>query len=135
MLIIWTNDSSTHTLKYFSHLCPIQYYCHYDDWPTCHSILFQIFSRLGVVSKDDRFCFALFDHFQRLLVPRYILFTFHNKLEPRLDPLQQLFCPLCSHYLPALGVARPPTISHQNGQGARKAGVHISFKINVIFFG
>lgn len=74
----------------------------------------------AVVGKNEEFCFALFDHFQRLLVPQHILSTFHNKLEPRLDPLQQLFCLLCSHYPPALGMARPPTNSQPNRPGSQK---------------
>ena len=66
------------------------------------------FRRAGQFGEDDQFCFAFSDHLQNLLVPWHILSTFHNKLEPGIHQLQQLFR-LFGHHLPALGAAQPCT--------------------------
>ena len=74
-----------------------------------HGIIFYFRFPQGwaVVGKDDQFRFALSDHFQSLLVPQHLLSIFHNELEPTIDCLQQIFCLLFGHHLPALGAGHP----------------------------
>lgn len=60
---------------------------------------------------DNQIHFALSEHLQSVFVPRHILSTFHNKLEPRVDQLQRHFHLLCGHHLPALGVGQSPNLA------------------------
>ena len=74
------------------------------------------------VGEDDRFRFALSDHFQSLFVPQHVLSTFHNQLEPRVDWPQWLFRLLCGHHLPALdaGLPQPRAAAKMDGGRERK---------------
>ena len=75
-----------------------------DTW---HNTLFQISPRLGSCWQEWPVSLCLVWSFSKFLVPEHILSTFHNKLEPRVDRLQWLFCLPCGHHLPAWGAGHP----------------------------
>ena len=86
------------------------------------------------VGEDDRFRFALSDHFQSLFLPQHVLSTFHNQLEPRVDRPQWLFRLLCGHHLPALDAGHPQPRAATKMAGERKRQTFLKYAFIAINF-